>query len=76
MHGHAYAGGIILALCHTYRAMIDKKAKACISEINLGMNLPPAMNAVCHAKLPINTYREMVLGIPYKGPRALEMGVV
>ena len=56
--------------------MIDKKAKACISEINLGMNLPPAMNAVCHAKLPIKTYREMVLGIPYKGPRALEMGVV
>ena len=76
INGHAYGGGLILSLCHTYRAMVEDKAKLCLSEINLGFTLGPALTVLCKDKMPINSFREMLLGIAYKGPRAKEMGVV
>lgn len=51
--GHAYAGGVFLALCHDFRAMsnANNRFKICVSEINLGMTIPPACVAVCKATL-------------------------
>lgn len=53
MNGHAYAGGLILALTHDFRVMAKGKSKICLSELNLGMPLPPAYVAYCHSTLPV-----------------------
>ena len=53
INGHAYAGGLILALCHDFRIMASGKSKICLSEIKMGLPPPPAYNAFCLATLPI-----------------------
>ena len=59
INGHAYAGGLILALLHDFRVMAKGKSRICLSELALGMPLPPAYNAYCHATLPIQTFRKL-----------------
>ena len=53
INGHAYAGGLILALVHDFRVMAKGKGRICLSELALGLPLPPAYNAYCSATLPI-----------------------
>jgi enoyl-CoA hydratase/carnithine racemase len=36
INGHAYAGGLILALAHDYRIMKQNSGVLCLSEINIG----------------------------------------
>mmetsp|Transcript_23105 Transcript_23105/g.16436 ORF Transcript_23105/g.16436 Transcript_23105/m.16436 type:complete len:100 (+) Transcript_23105:321-620(+) len=45
INGHAFAGGIILALAHDFRIMnTSNKGLICLSEINIGLALPTAYN--------------------------------
>ena len=60
--GHAYAGGLILALCHDFRVMRTDSGKLCLSEINVGIPIPPAYNEICKHFMPRQIYREMVMG--------------
>ena len=36
INGHAYAGGLILALAHDFRIMKQNSGVLCLSEINIG----------------------------------------
>lgn len=60
--GHAYAGGLIFAMCHDYKIMLSGSGKLCLSEINIGVVLPPAFaNLVTHL-MPRQICREMLMG--------------
>jgi len=51
LNGHTYAGGLILAMCHDFRTMHETGGKLCLSEINVGLTLPPAYNEVCKSTM-------------------------
>ena len=62
LNGHTYAGGLIFALCHDFRTMLNTGGKLCLSEINIGMTLPPAYNQICKSLMQKQIYRDMVMG--------------
>ena len=76
MNGHAYAGGLILALCHDFRIMAKGKKRICLSELNIGLPLPPAYTAYCTSTLPIQTFRKLHWGEAYGPEEALKDNVV
>lgn len=62
MNGHAFAGGLMLAMHHDYRVMNATRGFCCLNELDFGAPLKPAMSAVFRAKVPDpRVYREMVL---------------
>lgn len=62
--GHLYAGGLIFALCHDYQAMKANSGRLCLSEINIGLDLPPFYLAACKRTMGPQILREMLLGDP------------
>ena len=38
--GHAFAGGMLLALAHDFRTMRSDKGFMCLSELNLDLPVP------------------------------------
>lgn len=77
MNGHAFAGGLLMALAHDFRIMTtNPKSKLCLSEINLGLALPPSYAALTQCTLPPQTARTMALGYMFGSAEALEMRVV
>ena len=76
INGHAYAGGLILALTHDFRIMTKTNAKICLSELAVGFNLSPAYSAICKATLPIQTFRKLMWGTPFDATEALKDGVI
>lgn len=75
--GHAFAGGLMLAMHHDYRVMSPSKGFACVNELEFGVPLKPAMSAIFRLKLPPATYRSLVLEAHrFPGPQALEAGIV
>ena len=77
INGHAYAGGFLFALAHDFRIMKSTRARVCISEINLGFGLGTiGLLDVCKSTLTKKSFRELILGIAWEGPRALEGKVV
>lgn len=76
INGHAYAGGLILALMHDFRVMAKGKSRICLSELVLGLPLPPAYNAYCLATLPIQTFRKLQYAEAYTPEQALKDDVV
>lgn len=76
MPGHAFAGGLMLAMHHDYRVMSPSKGYACVNELDFGVPLKPAMSGIFRAKLPPATYRSLVLEARrFSGPEALEAGI-
>lgn len=61
MNGHAFAGGLMLAMMHDYRVMNPHKGFVCLNEVELGAPLRPPMTAVFRMKLSGGTLRKMVL---------------
>ncbi|KAK7746942.1 hypothetical protein SLS53_002130 [Cytospora paraplurivora] len=60
--GHAFAGGLMLAMHHDYRVMSARRGFACLNELDFGAPLKPPMSAVFRVKVPDpRVYREMVL---------------
>ena len=75
VQGHAFAGGLLLALCHDFRIVTnDPKRKMCLSEINIGLCLPPSFSVLVRSVLTTQTARTMQLGVKLTGPEACEMG--
>ena len=77
VNGHAFAGGMMLALHHDYRVFNPKRGYLCMNEVEFGAPLKPAMLAVFEAKVSPKHYRNIILEAHrYNGPQALEAELV
>lgn len=78
MNGHAFAGGLMLAMHHDYRVMSADRGFCCLNELEFGAPLKPQMSAIFRVKVPSpHVYREMVLEARrYGGRDALAAGLV
>ena len=76
VNGHAFAAGAFLALSCDYRIMRQDRGWFSVSEVDVGVPIPPAMMGILHAKLPPNTTRNAVLtGKRYTADEAIAAGI-
>ncbi|KZF22816.1 putative carnitinyl-CoA dehydratase [Xylona heveae TC161] len=62
INGHAFAGGLMLAMMHDYRIQNPHRGFLCLNEIELGMPLKPPMSSIFRQKVTSpGTYRTLVL---------------
>ncbi|PSS00574.1 ClpP/crotonase-like domain-containing protein [Coniella lustricola] len=78
INGHAFAGGLMLAMHNDYRVMNASRGFACLNELEFGAPLKPAMSGIFRVKVPDpRTYREMVLEAKrFGGVEAAKVGIV
>ena len=77
MNGHSFAGGLMIELAHDFRIMTsDSTKKLCLSEINLGNNMPKAFNALAGATLTKKMFRKLALGPQITPQEGLKEDVV
>jgi enoyl-CoA hydratase/carnithine racemase len=76
VNGHAFAGGAFLALSLDYRIMREDRGWFCVSEVDVGVPVPPAMMGILQGKLPANTARDALLtGRRYTADEAINAGI-
>lgn len=76
INGHAFAGGLMLALAHDFRVMRADRGYACLPEVDLRLALQPGMTAIIAARLPKQTAHEaIVTGRRFGGADALAHGI-
>ncbi|KAM0480290.1 hypothetical protein ACHAPX_004121 [Trichoderma viride] len=77
INGHAYAGGLMLAMAHDYRLAPSPKGFICLNEVLFGAHLQPAMASLFRAKLPSNAlFRKVALeGHRFTGQEAVDEGI-
>jgi enoyl-CoA hydratase/carnithine racemase len=76
LNGHAFAGGAFLALSLDYRIMREDRGWFAVSEVDVGVPVPPAMMGILQGKLPANTARDALLtGRRYTADEAIEAGI-
>jgi enoyl-CoA hydratase/carnithine racemase len=74
--GHAFAGGLMLAMHHDYRVMNPSRGFACINELEFGVPLKAAMSSIFRLKLSPPIYRQLVLEAHrFGGTAAVEAGI-
>ncbi|MHB8876017.1 MAG: enoyl-CoA hydratase/isomerase family protein [Myxococcaceae bacterium] len=78
VNGHAIAGGCILALaCDHQVAAANPKARIGLSEIALGLELPPVALSVVRERVPKRYLNRVLLGAELHDPgAALRLGLV
>lgn len=77
IHGHAVAGGCLLALACDLRVMATGQARIGLSEVNLGVPVPAGSVEMMRSRLSPPVVEEMLfLGDGYPAQRAVELGVV
>lgn len=77
MNGHAFAGGAFLALSCDYRLMREDRGWFSVSEVDVGVPVPPAMMGILQGKLAANVARDALLtGKRYTADEALAAGIV
>ncbi|EGO57113.1 hypothetical protein NEUTE1DRAFT_84821 [Neurospora tetrasperma FGSC 2508] len=77
LNGHAFAGGLMLAMHMDYRIMNPSRGFACINELDFGVPLKPAMSAIFRVKCTPGIYRQLVLEAHrFGGTEAKEVGLV
>ncbi|KAI0805805.1 putative carnitinyl-CoA dehydratase [Xylaria sp. FL0064] len=78
INGHAFAGGIFLAMHHDYRVFTGSgRGFACVNELEFGAPLPPPLSAIFRVKATPFVYREVVLEAKrFDAKAALEAGIV
>jgi len=76
VNGHAFAGGAFLALSCDYRIMREDRGWFSVSEVDVGVPIPPPMMGILQGKLPANTARDALLtGKRYTADEAIEAGI-
>ena len=76
MNGHAFAGGAFMALSCDYRIMREDRGWFSVSEVDIGVPIPPAMMGILRGKLPANTARDALLtGKRYTADEAIAAGI-
>jgi Delta3-Delta2-enoyl-CoA isomerase len=77
INGHAFAGGLMMAMAHDYRIMNPHKGFLCLNELEFGAGLRPAMASLFRVKLSMSTFRNMVLETKrYPALEALKEGIL
>lgn len=77
IRGKAYAVGLIFALCHDVRIMLDDpKGRIYISEMNVGRILPPVYDMIVKSTLPMQTARELYYSVEMNAQEAYKKKVV
>jgi enoyl-CoA hydratase/carnithine racemase len=78
INGHAFAGGLMLAMYHDYRIFNPSRGFLCLNELDFGAPLKPPMSSIFRQKVPYPAvYRSMVLEAKrFGGREALECGIV
>ncbi len=78
VNGHAFAGGLMLAMYHDYRIFNPSRGFLCLNELDFGVSLKPAMSSIFRQKVPYPAvYRSLVLEAKrFGGKDALEGGIV
>ena len=61
LNGHAFAGGLMLAMHHDYRVFNPSRGFLCLNELDFGAPLKPAMLGIFEAKASPAVYRSLVL---------------
>uniref|UniRef100_A0A0D6QZ69 Delta(3)-Delta(2)-enoyl-CoA isomerase n=1 Tax=Araucaria cunninghamii TaxID=56994 RepID=A0A0D6QZ69_ARACU len=75
--GHACAAGFIFALAHDYRFMRKDRGFLYMSEVDVGIVIPPSVMAVVRSKVDPGLLTEVMLeGRKYKAEEALRKGLV
>ena len=75
LNGHAYAGGLFLALCHDFRIM-HTKAKVCFSEMLVGVGFGNAYNEIAVQLLDSNVARHSMMASKFKAQQAVNYRIV
>ncbi|RKF64271.1 Enoyl-CoA delta isomerase 1, peroxisomal [Erysiphe neolycopersici] len=77
VNGHAFAGGLMLAMYHDYRVMNLSRGFVCLNELDFGAPLQPAMSSIFRQKLRPEVYRTLVLEAHrFTGQEAISNGIV
>ncbi|POS84559.1 hypothetical protein EPUL_004761 [Erysiphe pulchra] len=77
VNGHAFAGGLMLAMYHDYRVMNSSRGFVCLNELDFGAPLKPAMSSIFRQKLLPEVYRTLVLEAHrFTGQEAFSKGIV
>lgn len=77
VNGHAFAGGLMLAMYHDYRVMNPSRGFVCLNELDFGAPLQPAMSSIFRQKVRPEVYRTLVLEAHrFTGQEAYNNGIV
>ena len=77
VNGHAFAGGLFLALCTDYRVMREDRGYMCMPEIDLGIHLPPGtVELISHVMGARNSEFMALSGKRLTPKDALDLGAV
>ncbi|TAQ84927.1 hypothetical protein B7494_g6754 [Chlorociboria aeruginascens] len=78
LNGHAFAGGLMLAMFHDYRIFNPTRGFLCLNELDFGAALLPPMASIFREKLADpKVYRSMILESKrFTAKEALEGGIV
>lgn len=76
VHGHAIAGGLVLAMCADFIALGAGDYKLGLTELAVGVAFPPIAFEIVRAACPTRAFRRLVFGADLHSPAELfEMGV-
>ncbi|GAQ06288.1 enoyl-CoA delta isomerase 1, peroxisomal [Aspergillus lentulus] len=77
LNGHAFAGGLMLAMYHDYRIQNPAKGFLCINELEFGVPLQSPMMSIFREKLTPSAFRDLILEARrFAGPQSLAVGLV
>jgi len=77
INGHAFAGGLLTALCCDWRVMRQDRGWCCFPEVDIGIQITPGVAAlVSHVTGRRNADLIFLTGRRLDGPRSLALGLV
>lgn len=77
MNGHCVAAGVVLSLMHDYRVQQKNRGWIYMSEIDMGVPLPPFVKAVMQSKLTPKMIRDVyVYGKRFNADMSFDIGLV
>lgn len=76
VNGHAFAGGMMLALACDFRVMNADKGMMSMNEIFIGLPLPNSFATFLRLRLPYQALRDTVMGRRWVQSELLENGII
>lgn len=79
INGHAFGGGMLLAMAHDYRVMNTDRGFMCMPEVDMNMvaRLTPGFNALIKEKVTRQLVQKIILeGHRFDAPSLLQEGIV